>query len=361
MRPCLACSSAIFMISVVMPVILMSICSEVTPSEVPATLKSMSPRWSSSPRMSVSTANSSSSLMRPMAMPATGRFIGTPASISASDAPQTVAIEDEPLDSVISDTTRRVYGNCSAGRQHRVQSRARRACRGRFRGVRANPCGRFRRRSRAGSYSAAGRFPCRCLPARRSTVRPRRCRAWRRTSACVSPRVNSAEPWARGSTPTSARIGRTVTRSRPSMRFLVFRMLPRTTVFSSSLNALAEFDSFRRIGALRGSSSAPLGLDLGDLVLARLSSRRSDRPSSILLGELLDLGFELALSSRSRPTALSRRARRARMMASITGWNPSWPKVTAPSMISSESSLASDSTISTASAVPATTSSSWLS
>ena len=41
-----------------------------------------------------------------MAMPAVGRFRGTPASISASEAPQTVAMEEEPLDSVISDTTR---------------------------------------------------------------------------------------------------------------------------------------------------------------------------------------------------------------------------------------------------------------
>ncbi len=56
MRPAWACSSATRMISSVMPVILMSICSEVTPFSVPATLKSMSPRWSSSPRMSESTA-----------------------------------------------------------------------------------------------------------------------------------------------------------------------------------------------------------------------------------------------------------------------------------------------------------------
>src|SRR4029450_8667848 len=52
--------------------------------------------------------------MRPMAMPAVGRFSGTPASMSASEEPQTVAIDDEPLDSVISETTRIVYGN-SAG------------------------------------------------------------------------------------------------------------------------------------------------------------------------------------------------------------------------------------------------------
>ena len=49
------------------------------------------------------------------------------------------------------------------------------------------------------------------------------------------------------------------------------------------------------------------------------------------------------------------------MIAWITGWKCRWPNITAPSMISSDSSLASDSTISTASCVPATTRSSWLS
>ncbi|MCY1550347.1 hypothetical protein D9M68_865990 [compost metagenome] len=43
-RPPLACSRAILMICSVMPAILISICSEVTPTSVPATLKSMSPR-----------------------------------------------------------------------------------------------------------------------------------------------------------------------------------------------------------------------------------------------------------------------------------------------------------------------------
>ena len=37
-----------------------------------------------------------------------GCFMGTPASINASEAPHTVAIEDEPFDSVISETTRMV-------------------------------------------------------------------------------------------------------------------------------------------------------------------------------------------------------------------------------------------------------------
>ena len=52
-RACFAWASACRMISCVTPVILMSIWSAVTPSRVPATLKSMSPRWSSAPWMSV--------------------------------------------------------------------------------------------------------------------------------------------------------------------------------------------------------------------------------------------------------------------------------------------------------------------
>ena len=48
-----------------------------------------------------------------MAIPATGFFIGTPASIKDNVEPQTVAIEEDPLDSIISDTTRIVYGNSS--------------------------------------------------------------------------------------------------------------------------------------------------------------------------------------------------------------------------------------------------------
>ncbi len=41
-------------------------------------------------------------------MPATWFFSGTPASIMASEPPHTEAIDEEPLDSVISETTRTV-------------------------------------------------------------------------------------------------------------------------------------------------------------------------------------------------------------------------------------------------------------
>jgi hypothetical protein len=42
-RPTRACSSALRMMSIVMPATLMSICSAVIPTADPATLKSMSP------------------------------------------------------------------------------------------------------------------------------------------------------------------------------------------------------------------------------------------------------------------------------------------------------------------------------
>ena len=59
------------------------------------------------------------------------------------------------------------------------------------------------------------------------------------TSACVSPRVNSAEPWVRGSTPTLTVIGRTVLVSRPSMRGSPFRMRWRTMLLSSLKSAFS--------------------------------------------------------------------------------------------------------------------------
>jgi hypothetical protein len=63
--------------------------------------------------MSVRIPNFSPSFTSPMAMPATCDLSGTPASMSASEAPHTVAIEDEPFDSRMSETTRIVYGNSS--------------------------------------------------------------------------------------------------------------------------------------------------------------------------------------------------------------------------------------------------------
>src|SRR5215467_7699092 len=65
--------------------------------------------------MSVRIPTLSPSLTKPIATPATCDLSCSPASISASDAPQTDAIDEEPLDSRMSDTTRIVYGNSSLG------------------------------------------------------------------------------------------------------------------------------------------------------------------------------------------------------------------------------------------------------
>ena len=97
-------------------VILISSCKALKPFFVPATLKSISPRWSSSPRISERMAYFSylsPSVISPMAIPATGFFIGTPAASIQSVPPHTEAIEEEPLDSIISETTLIVYGNSS--------------------------------------------------------------------------------------------------------------------------------------------------------------------------------------------------------------------------------------------------------
>src|SRR4051794_2439361 len=64
--------------------------------------------------MSVRIAYASPSFTRPIATPATGAFNGTPASIKLSEPPQTEAIDDEPFDSRMSETTRIAYGNDSS-------------------------------------------------------------------------------------------------------------------------------------------------------------------------------------------------------------------------------------------------------
>ncbi|OQC47317.1 MAG: hypothetical protein BWX58_01598 [Deltaproteobacteria bacterium ADurb.Bin026] len=115
--PCCPCITAFDIVSFEMPFIFISIWIAVMPFFEPAILKSISPRWSSSPKMSDRIISLSPSFTRPIAIPATDSLIGTPASISDRQLLQTVAIDDEPLDSSISETIRIVYGKSSlAGR-----------------------------------------------------------------------------------------------------------------------------------------------------------------------------------------------------------------------------------------------------
>ena len=63
--------------------------------------------------MSLKMACLSPSVISPIAIPATGAFSGAPALMRARLPPQTDAIDEEPLDSIISDTMRIVYGKSS--------------------------------------------------------------------------------------------------------------------------------------------------------------------------------------------------------------------------------------------------------
>ena len=105
-RAARACFSAAARTEAGMPSSLVSSCSAVITCSVPATLKSMSPKASSAPRMSVSVTYWPPSWIRPMAMPETMSFSGTPASSSDIVEAQTEPIEVEPLELIASDTCR---------------------------------------------------------------------------------------------------------------------------------------------------------------------------------------------------------------------------------------------------------------
>ena len=84
-------------------------------------MKSIVPKASSSPKMSVRITGSSlldSPRMSPMATPATGVLSGTPESSIARQQPQTVAMEEEPQLSVIRLSVRMLYGKSSAEGRH---------------------------------------------------------------------------------------------------------------------------------------------------------------------------------------------------------------------------------------------------
>ncbi len=107
-------------------------------------------------------------------------------------------------------------------------------------------------------------------------------------SDCVSPRVNSAEPWVRGSTLVRMLIGRMVRVSRPSMRGSPDRIWLRTIFDSRSLNApLAVFTVM--VSAPSGSTAAItaflislMRLLRSDLLLMRKASLRSCSASSAI-------------------------------------------------------------------------------
>ena len=96
---------------------------------MPATLKSISPKASSAPKISVSATYSvlpsTSSEISPIAIPATAALSGTPAFSNDMVEAQTDPMDVDPFDPRASETWRIAYGNSS--RVGRTGTRARSA------------------------------------------------------------------------------------------------------------------------------------------------------------------------------------------------------------------------------------------
>ena len=202
------------------PSILMSIWIEVMPFSVPATLKSMSPRWSSEPRMSVRTATLSPLLDEPH-RDAGARRLHRDAGVHQRERAaahrrhrrRAVRLQD------LGDDAQRV-GEVLVVRQQRLQ---------RPLGQRAMPdlaaagaadhlhLARGERREVVVQHERLGG-----LAGHVDAVDPllvvRGAERDRRPAPGSGRAVNSAEPWVRGRTPVSMSIGRMVSRSRPSTR-----------------------------------------------------------------------------------------------------------------------------------------------
>ena len=125
-------------------------------------------------------------------------------------------------------------------------------------------------------------------------------------NACVSPRVNSAEPCARGRMPTSAMIGRTVRVSRPSIRMPVSRMALRTMSASRSWNTDLRLLGVQPVGRQRLHH---LRAHRIDLVVPRALVRLAIGLGQSRAGQRIDAGLQRLLLGRrlgQRPRLLGR-------------------------------------------------------
>ena len=165
---------------------------------------------------------------------------------------------------------------------------------------------------------------------------------------CVSPRVNSAEPCERGKKCVSAKIGRICEVVRPSMRVPSLRIAPRTISASSFFISLPA--------AIWSCGLASVNATFAAARAAFSAFERADLSVSLYAAAIsLPISF-LSLSFAAERSACSAMAQgsfaacsASFMIALTTSLHASCANRTAPSMISSESSLASDSTIITAS------------
>ena len=169
-----------------------------------------------------------------MAMPATGRFIVTPASISASDLRRPSPSRTSRSNSVISERCGSCTGNCPSPAESDAL-RARQVCRGRFRVVPGRSC--------ALSPHRIGRE----IVVQHEVLlvgtfeRVDELFVFARAQRCHDKRLRLAAGEQRGAMRARQHadfgaMGRTVLRSRPSMRWPVSSTAKRITSASSSLN-----------------------------------------------------------------------------------------------------------------------------
>ncbi len=134
------------------------------------------------------------------------------------------------------------------------------------------------------------------------------------TSACVSPRVNTAEPWTRGSTPTSDQIGRISSNLRPSSRTPFSSTSSRRTFSLSSLKM--AFASTLRCTSPSGMSAMRSLQHLIDravaLELVAHAHRLAERDEHLLLHlaveRVVDFLLRRLRASACRPPSRARRS-----------------------------------------------------
>ena len=162
------------------------------------------------------------------------------------------------------------------------------------------------------------------------------------TSACVSPRVNSAEPWVRGSTPVRMR-----DRAHGARVAAVDARLAGEDLVAHDLRFEVEHDVARRALLVRASrrpartSASTFGDDFLQPLLARLLAADLVGGAQVALGRGGDLVDQRLVLRRRLPVPqrLAALPRRARGSCSITACCCWWPNTTAPSITSSGSSL----------------------
>ena len=242
--------------------------------------------------------------------------------------PQTVAIEDEPFDSRMSETMRIVYGNASSAGSIGASARSREGAVADL--AAAGAAQELHLAHREGREVVVEQErAARVSPSYSSMIcASSEVPSVAVTRACVSPRVKSAEPWVRGRTPTSQVIGRICVEVAA-----VEALVPlEDRLAGQDLDEVVEralATCLRRSGSVLGHERGGGlldGLDLGvggDLVRQRHRRHHRAFPRAAHLG---DEGGGVGLGGLPRrlqeaAPALERRAARRR-----SGCTASWPK-----------------------------------